>query len=116
MPFVLKRKIKNFFKKEDKHIIDTAIRDVHTIITETSILLKYYYLKWFDNKKYNDPVLEIDKDLVYMAIIAIQNKKYITRDSKKNNEPMRRTDKEKNKNHYHNLLYLAKELYGTKIE
>lgn len=44
---IIKRKAKGFFKTEDMVVIKEAIQTCHNIMTNTSILIRSYYLKWF---------------------------------------------------------------------
>jgi len=55
---IVKRKARGFFKPEDTSTIKEAVTLVHNIVANASILLRAYYLDWFQN---NHP-LKDDKE------------------------------------------------------
>jgi hypothetical protein len=70
---IVKRKSKGFFKPDDLSTIKQAVYDVQNIITDASILLRAYYLHWFDNvKKDDNKPLEINKELVHRMTSVVQ--------------------------------------------
>jgi len=72
---VIKRKATGFFKKDDLTTIQQAVYDAHNIMTNASILIKAYYLKWFQESNLLDTqtgVLEVDKDMITMACNIVQ--------------------------------------------
>lgn len=74
---IIKRKAKGFFKPDDVDTIKRAVHLVHQIITDASILVRSYYLQWFDEHHPLDDldnVLEVDKNLFTMACQIIQGK------------------------------------------
>ena len=80
---IVKRKATGFFRAKDKCIINQTIQDHHVIISEASLLIKNYYLRWFrsgDDKKPTDKKpLIIDKDLITLATLVVQRKSYNSR-------------------------------------
>lgn len=68
---VIKRKATGFFKSSDISIIKGAVQDVHSIITNASILVRAYYLDWFQQSQ-DDEVLEIDHSMVSFACNIVQ--------------------------------------------
>lgn len=84
---IVKRKAKGFFKEADVQTIKTAVKEVHHIISNASILVRAYYLQWFQK---NHPIsnetncLKVDTDLVTAACNVVQGCKIpSTRSSKK---------------------------------
>jgi hypothetical protein len=69
---VIKRKLTGFFKPEDKDIIKEAIKNVHYIITNTSILFRTYYLDWFEKHRLDNDILIIDKNILNLACRVVQ--------------------------------------------
>ena len=69
---VLKRKSRGFFKPPDVSVVRQAIYDVNDIIANTSLLLKAYYLDWFEKKKDDDKCLKIDSVLISQVCSVIQ--------------------------------------------
>jgi hypothetical protein len=72
---IIKRKARGFFKKEDQVIIKDTVISVHKIITDASILLRAYYLRWFQTfypleDEHN--VLEFEHYHVSMACNVVQ--------------------------------------------
>ena len=80
---IVKRKATGFFRAKDKCIINQTIQDHHVIISETSLLIKNYYLRWFrggdDKKPTERKPLIIDKDLITLATLVVQRKSYNSR-------------------------------------
>ena len=79
MPRIVKRKATGFFKPEDLNTIRTAVKDGTSIISEASILVRAYYLHWFEEeikkKKYgHDNVLALDDELLGWACSIVQGK------------------------------------------
>jgi hypothetical protein len=77
MPSIVKRKATGFFKTDDLDIIRSAVKDGTSIISEASILVRAYYLQWFDqaitNVEYgHDDVLAIDGELLGWACAIVQ--------------------------------------------
>lgn len=66
---IIKRKAKGFFKSDDIETVKKAVQTVHQIITDASILVRAYYLQWFDEQ---DEVLEINEKLVSLACQIVQ--------------------------------------------
>ena len=73
---VVKRKCKSLFVEKDKSTILDTVNAVHDIISEASLLLKAFYLEWFesnckdrcdDNKPFT-----IDKDILGICCIVCQ--------------------------------------------
>lgn len=69
---VIKRKLSGFFKPEDKDIIKEAIKNIHYIITNTSILFRTYYLDWFEKHRLDNDALIIDKNILNLACRVVQ--------------------------------------------
>jgi hypothetical protein len=79
MPIIVKRKATGFFKAQDLSCIKQTVQDVHTIISEASILVRAYYIQWFDqNIKTSDytlKTLEVDEELITYACKVVQGEK-----------------------------------------
>jgi len=69
---IIKRKLTGFFKPKDKDIIKEAIKNVHYIITNTSILFRTYYLDWFEKHRLDNDILIIDKNILNLACRVVQ--------------------------------------------
>jgi hypothetical protein len=72
---IVKRKATGFFKSDDLDKINKTVQYVSSIISEASILVKAYYLHWFqknhplqDEKQY----LEINNDIFEIACNIVQ--------------------------------------------
>jgi len=83
MPLNVKRKVANFFHDDDKHIINQAVYDCHTIIQNASRLIRYYYLSWISEQSdIPTEYLQVDNDLVRMACIVVQGETFHPRNGK----------------------------------
>ena len=102
MKKIVKRKITGFFKKEDIDKIKNVSKKVSEIISDASILVKQFYLEWFEKKKHEDYILKIDEDLINLAILVVQGKKYAQRTKK-----VKKEDDEDGKNE-ENIIVKAK--------
>ena len=75
---IIKRKAKGFFKPDDLQKIQEVVEVVSNIISEASILVKAYYLDWFQ-KHYplvdEKECLSIDHDMFVMACNIVQGSK-----------------------------------------
>jgi len=90
MPLIVKRKVANFFHDDDKHIINQAVHDCHTIIQNASRLIRYYYLSWISEQRdIPSEYLEIDNDLVRMACIVVQGEIFHPRNGKDKDKKVR---------------------------
>ena len=120
---VLKRKCRGFFKPEDVPIIHQAVHDVHSIISNASILLRSYLIECFDKGL----VVEVDKELVKQACTVIQGSdKDKTRGPRKKsseaNEEVKAkkleeslAKREVNKKSFNDMNELNKRLYGSSL-
>lgn len=108
MPFrIIKRKAKGFFKSEDIDTIKKAVQLVHQIVTDSSILVRAYYLQWFDEHHPLDDlnaVLEVDEKLFIMASQIVQG----------STKPSCRSEKTmtEQKETFHKMLSIHKKLYS----
>lgn len=72
---IVKRKARGFFKPQDVPTIKDAVQEVHQILTNASILVRAFYLQWF---QHNHPLekdqqpLEVDKTMLSMACNIVQ--------------------------------------------
>jgi hypothetical protein len=91
MTKIVKRKITGFFKPTELSIIKQAIHDNHNITSNVSLLIKTFYIRWIE-KKFKDindkpkDFLTIDEDLLHIASLVVQRKKYSSRGGKKSQE------------------------------
>ena len=72
---IIKRKARGFFKKEDIVTIKDTVVSVHKIITDASILLRAFYLRWFQSSYPLDngqDALELEHYHVSMACNIVQ--------------------------------------------
>ena len=71
---IIKRKSKGFFTPETLPLIKQAVYDVHEIISRASLLVKAFYLDWFDKRDNNQDVdnLVIDHELIRLACLVVQ--------------------------------------------
>ena len=72
---IIKRKARGFFKQEDLATIKDAVVSAHKIITNASILLRAYYLRWFQAHyplENEQDVLEFEHHHVSMACNIVQ--------------------------------------------
>lgn len=88
---VLKRKAKGFFKPEDVATIHEAVNTVHDIITNTSILLKAYYLDWFENKTNGSKPLEVDANVIATICSVVQGSKGLQSRKPRSTKPIPET-------------------------
>jgi hypothetical protein len=102
---VIKRKAKGFFQKGDLPTVEKAVHDVHDVMTNASILVKAYYLQWFQESnplQDEKDALIIDLDLVSFACNIVQGE--IKRPSRK------KTDIVKDEL-FENMLSVYRQLY-----
>lgn len=72
---IVKRKARGFFKPDDIKTIKETVHDVHKILTNASVLVRAYYLKWFQQ---NHPLqdgqqpLELDHHTLLVACNIVQ--------------------------------------------
>lgn len=72
---IVKRKARGFFKPSDIKTIKETVHDVHQILTNASVLVRAYYLKWFQQ---NHPLqddrqpLELDHHTLSVACNIVQ--------------------------------------------
>lgn len=112
MPLIVKRKATGFFRVEDIATIKQACQDVTLIISEASLLIRTYYLEWFESEitkkgDYGNDPLVITKDLLELCCSIVQG---IT------SPPYRganKSDKEK-LDQFHALVNCYKRLYNDK--
>jgi len=78
---VVKRKATGFFKPQDLPAIKQAVSDVHSIMSNASILVRAFYLDWFekshplgDGEKY----MELNKDHLTIACNVVQGDNKVT--------------------------------------
>lgn len=69
---IIKRKARGFFKSEDLATIKNAVNSVHRIVTNASILLRAYYLRWFQCSANDRDFLELEHHHVSMACSIVQ--------------------------------------------
>ena len=72
---IIKRKAKGFFQSQDLPIINQAIQDVHNIVTDASVLLRAFYLQWFQENhplQNNEDALELNIEMLTMACNIVQ--------------------------------------------
>ena len=67
---VLKRKCGSFFSKDDKEVIKAVVKDVHSIISEASHLLKAYYI--FNIENHPNETIAVDKELLTICCKIVQ--------------------------------------------
>jgi len=127
---VLKRKAKGFFKAEDVETISNVVNDVHNIITNASILIRAYYLDWFNSQTKDNlkEPLQINESLVHLATLVVQGThKLQTRKTKGKQIEILKDEKERQKKikeqqdkqealkqnnvHFNNLLRIHKDLF-----
>jgi hypothetical protein len=103
---IVKRKARGFFKPEDLDLIKGAVKDVHIIISNASILIRAHYLRWF---QLNHPLpidqtpLEIDHQMLSMACNIVQGD---------TTPSLRGEDKTGKKEGFNHMLESYKDLYG----
>lgn len=90
MPRIVKRKATGFFKADDLPCIKQTVQDVHTIVSEASILVRAYYIQWFDQiirtPNYTSNPLEINEEVISLACKVVQGEtKPIIRKESPNN-------------------------------
>lgn len=72
---VVKRKAIGFFKPQDITVIQQAVHDIHSIVSNASILVKAYYLDWFEKVHPlgdGEKCLELSDDLLSIACNVVQ--------------------------------------------
>ena len=72
---IVKRKAKGFFKSEDLATIKDAVKAAHRIMSDASILIRSYYLRWFQSSyplESDDKELELEHFHVSMACSIVQ--------------------------------------------
>lgn len=72
---IVKRKARGFFKPQDVPVIKEAVQDIHQILTNASILVRAFYLQWFQQNHpltEDQPPLEVDKTMLAMACNIVQ--------------------------------------------
>jgi hypothetical protein len=67
---VLKRKCGSFFSKDDREVLKAVVKDVHSIISEASHLLKAYYIFKIENSP--DETVAVDKELLTACCKIVQ--------------------------------------------
>ena len=75
---IIKRKAKGFFETDDLPKVQKAVQSVSNIISEASILVKAYYLDWFQRHYPLDNIndcLQIDHDMFTTACNIVQGSK-----------------------------------------
>lgn len=106
---VVKRKARGFFKQEDITVIKDAVQTCNDIMTNTSILVRYYYLKWFQEHHplLDDAItLELTKEHFTIASKVIQGATSICIRSKTN------SDVKSTKQHIFDEMYVSfREMY-----
>ena len=72
---IIKRKARGFFKPDDLEVVKEAVHDVHRIITNASILVRAYYIQWFQGHHplpEDEKPLELDHQMLSMACNIVQ--------------------------------------------
>lgn len=115
---IIKRKSKGFFKPDDVPIIKSVVNDVQDIITNASILVRAYYLDWFDKQDASNPqYLEVDNSLIHLATQVVQGAKELkTRNTGKKEDDDKAKKKSQNKEHFQNLLRVCNDIFGTNFK
>lgn len=107
MTKIVKRKATGFFRPEQLKVIKQAVHDHHVIISETSLLIKNYYLQWIQSKNFNDlnnvVNVEINKDLFHISSLVVQGNQYSSRGGEKSKE---------NNERYVHLKKVFNDVYG----
>ena len=89
MKEVLKRKCTSFFTKEDRETVKDAVSQVHTVMTNASVLMRAYYIQqyeeMFEDKPLEvsdyDKVMPIDEDLLKICCdVVTGDVKLVTRE------------------------------------
>jgi len=88
---IVKRKIRGFFKPDDLNVVRQAVITCHDVMSKASILVRQYYIRWFENKigegqsvrDIENESLQVDLFLFNIAISVVQGKTYKTRVSEK---------------------------------
>lgn len=96
MTEIIKRKCTSFFKCEDREKVKQAVKQVHQVMTNASLLMKAFYLKDYETKfesKVLNPedyskFLEINSELFHICCSIVQgDTKLSTRNTKDNDKP-----------------------------
>ncbi|EKX31293.1 hypothetical protein GUITHDRAFT_122506 [Guillardia theta CCMP2712] len=72
---IVKRKAKGFFKSEDLVTIKDAVKHAHRIMSDASILIRSYYLRWFQSSyplESDGKELELEHFHISMACSIVQ--------------------------------------------
>ncbi len=102
---IVKRKARGFFKSEDALAIKDAIESVHRIMTNATILVRAFYLEWFQENhplENENDYLEIDETLFSVACRIVQG------DTK---PAIRGTKKESKSDLFNRMFQVYKRLY-----
>ena len=103
MKEVLKRKCSSFFTKEDRETVKDAVSQVHTVMTNASVLMRAYYIQqyeeMFEDKPLEvsdyDKVMPIDEDLLKICCdVVTGDVKLVTRERKSSKDDTKKDEKQ----------------------